>query len=112
MYLMLMDISHSECIRSTFFGIKTYGYSLNGAYIINRGIFFKVGKSYLAAVLVYLYRCYGCRNLLNKRKILLPVIFICMIYHMGTICACPHIIHETFTTIAYTDRTCGTKTRL
>ena len=30
----------------------------------------------------------------------------------GTICACPQIIHELFTTIAYTDKTHGVKTRL
>jgi hypothetical protein len=78
-HLVFMYILQRKYINCRLFRIKTYRYSLNNTYIINRTFHIKIGKRYMSCVFVYFNRFYRCRNFLYQCQIALLIFFICEI---------------------------------
>ena len=70
---MFMDIGERKGILRAFLGIKADGYALADSDIIHSRVLLEERVRDGRRILVKLYRCNGCRDLLNQTKVFVPV---------------------------------------
>ena len=75
-HLMFMDILKTECIHSTFFGIKTDRDPLNGTNIVNGTFLIKISQCDMPACLINIDRCDRRWNLLDQSQSLFQIFFV------------------------------------
>ena len=73
-HLMCVNILQGEIIRTTFFRIKAYRYSLHSANIVHGTFLVEICQSNMPALLVDTHRRNGSRHFLNKRQSLFPIL--------------------------------------
>ena len=77
--LMRMDILQAEGRIRAFLGVKAERDPLDDSYIVHCTLLIKIGKCDMPGLLVDLYGSDRCGDLLDERKALLSVFFVCAV---------------------------------